>query len=105
MFVLFSGLSVAAWLQEMQSGADNMPAMCPDLFERLLVMSDLAVRPPRLNKTESRSSASGRSAQVKYSIALVLPFGIGQHRCRCPRARVKGPVFLPSTVIWWLKQG
>jgi len=58
-------LFVAVCHQEMQSGADNMPAMCPDLFERLLVMSDLAVHPPKSNKTESRTSASGRAAQVQ----------------------------------------
>jgi len=62
----FNEFSVAVCRQEMQSGADNMPAMCPDLFERLVVMSDLAVHPPKLNKTESRTSASGRAAQVKY---------------------------------------
>jgi len=43
-----------------------MPAMCPDLFERLLLMTDLAVHPPKLNKVESRTSASGRAVQVKY---------------------------------------
>jgi len=48
----------------MQSGADNMPAMCPDLFERLLLMTDLAVHPPKLNKVELRTSASGRATQV-----------------------------------------
>ena len=43
-----------------------MPAMCPDLFERLLLMTDLAVHPPKMNKVETRTSASGRVAQVKY---------------------------------------
>ena len=54
----------------MQSGADNMPAMCPDLFERLLLMTDLAVHPPKLNKVELRTSASGRATQVLYSTVL-----------------------------------
>ena len=59
-------MSVMVRLQEMQSGADNMPAMCPDLFEQLLLMTDLAVHPPKLNKMESKTSASGRTTQVKY---------------------------------------
>jgi len=54
----------------MQSGADNMPAMCPDLFERLLLMTDLAVHPPKLNKVELRTSASGRATQVLYTAVL-----------------------------------
>lgn len=51
----------------MQTGADNMPAMCPDLFERLLVMTDLAVHPPKMNKVDSRTSASGRVTQVNVT--------------------------------------
>jgi len=56
----------------MQSGADNMPAMCPDLFERLLLMTDLVVHPPKLNKVESRTSASGRATQVLYNVVCVI---------------------------------
>jgi len=44
-----------------------MPAMCPDLFERLLVMTDLAVHPPKMNKVDSRTSASGRVTQVNVT--------------------------------------
>lgn len=50
----------------MLSGAENMPAMCPDLFERLLVFVDFAVHPPKFVKAQTKStSSSSRSGQVK----------------------------------------
>jgi len=68
---MFSTRSDILCVQEMQSGADNMPAMCPDLFERLLLMTDLAVHPPKLNKVESRTAASGRATQVLIVLVMV----------------------------------
>jgi len=59
----------------MQSGADNMPAMCPDLFEQLLLMANLAVHPPKLNRIESRTSASGRANQVECLLDVLFAAG------------------------------
>jgi hypothetical protein len=43
-----------------------MPAMCPDLFERLLVLVDFGVHPPKFAKAQIKSaSSSSRSGQVK----------------------------------------
>jgi hypothetical protein len=68
-------------LQEVLSGAENMPAMCPDLFERLLTFVDFAVHPPKFAKTQIKStSSSSRSGQVNNpsngSLALLLTYYI-----------------------------